>query len=334
MADSLIKSLGIFLFLFAFNSFLLSAQTDSSALNSPDSAPANYTKVTHQVEHYKPQFITDLPGKIKETSGLVFFNSQLWTLNDSGNQPEIYQIDSANGSVLRSVVLRNSINTDWESLTQDDSNVYIGDFGNNAGNRKNLQILKIAKSDLLNLEIDTVKAEYIYFIYPDQIHFPVAVNKNNFDCEAFFFHNDSLHLFSKDWADLKTRHYVVPTEPGRYKAQLVEQFQADGLITDACINHRGNIVLLGYKNTVRRSYTCFAWLLSAYEGSAFFGGEKVRVELGSALHLGQTEGIVLKNDNTGWFSSESIQAGWFYEPAKLFGFNFERYFEVGGRSKK
>jgi hypothetical protein len=125
---------------------------------------------------------------------------------------------------------------------------------------------------------------------------------------------------------------VLPTETGSYSARLAEQFQADGLITDACINAKGNIVLLGYKNTFRRSYTCFAWLLSGYKGSAFFGGKNIRVELGSALHLGQTEGIILKNDNTGWISSESIQSGWFYKPAKLLAFNFESYFEV--RSKK
>jgi len=332
MSDSYRKSVCILFLLSIFSSFLLSAQTDSSALNSPGSGLVNSAPVVNQTDRYKPQFITDLPGKIMETSGLAFFNGQLWTINDSGNQPEIYEIDSTSGSVLRTVVIRNSVNTDWESITQDDSNVYIGDFGNNAGNRTNMRIVKIAKTDFLNLETDTVKAAYIYFIYPDQINFHVADNKNNFDCEAFFFHNDSLHLFSKDWADLKTRHYVVPTETGRYKARFVEQFQADGLITDACINAKGNIVLLGYKNTFRRSYTVFAWLLSGYEGSAFFGGEKVRVELGSALNLGQTEGIVLKNDNTGWISSESIQSGWFYEPAKLFGFDFDRYFEV--RSKE
>lgn len=331
MADSRLKLSCILFLLFTFSSFLLNAQTDSSTLNSPDSGLVNSTLIVYQTDRYKPQFIADLPVKIKETSGLVFFNGQLWTLNDSGNQPEIYQIDSANGSILRTVVIRNSVNTDWESITQDDSSVYIGDFGNNAGNRKNLRIIKIGKTDLLNLESDTLKAAYIHFMYPDQAHFPVAVNKNNFDCEAFFFHNDSLHLFSKDWADLNTRHYVIPTGTGRYKARLAEQFHADGLITDACINAKGNVVLLGYKNTSRRSYTCFAWLLSGYEGSAFFGGKNIRVELGSALHLGQAEGIVLKNDNTGWISSESILSGWFYEPAKLFGFDFDRYFE--GRSK-
>jgi hypothetical protein len=321
---------GIYIFLviifFLFSFIPLKAQSDSSVLNSTIGKLQKSNSITYKIAHYKPHFITSLPGKIKETSGLVFFNGQLWTHNDSGNQPEIYQVDSINGSILRTVVIRNSVNKDWESMAQDDSNMYIGDFGNNSGNRTDLKILKIAKSELLNPVNDTVNASYIHFVYPDQTHFVPAFNKNNFDCEAFFYYDDSLHIFSKDWADLQTRHYVVPAQHGRYKARFVEQYPADGLITDASLNRKGNIVLLGYKNTSGRSYICFAWLFSGYYGSEFFGGKKQRIELGSALHLGQSEGIVLKNDNTGWISSESIQLGWFKEPAKLFGFDFNKYY--------
>jgi hypothetical protein len=326
MITSVQKASFIFFLLFAFDSLLLKAQTDTSVINRQNTYGIYSDSIDYPTVRYKPNFITNLPGEINETSGLLFINGQLWTLNDSGNKPEIYQIDSTNGNVLRTIVISNAVNTDWESMAQDDSNVYIGDFGNNAGNRTNLRILKIAKNDITNPENDSVKADYIYFVYPDQTQFPTAVNKNNFDCEAFIFCNDSLHLFSKDWVDQQTRHYVIPAEPGRYKARLVEKFQADGLITDASINAKGNIVLLGYKNTVARSYICFVWLLSGYKGSLFFSGRKHRLALGSALHLGQTEGIVLKNDNTGWISSESIQAGWFSESAKMFRFNFNSLF--------
>ncbi|MDO9255974.1 MAG: hypothetical protein Q7U54_10715 [Bacteroidales bacterium] len=313
--------------IFSFNSFLpLQAQTDPSVLISPKGILLPAISTTYKSVHYKPRFIAGLPGKIMETSGLLYFNGQIWTHNDSGNPPEIYQVDSVSGSILRTVVIRNSVNKDWEGMAQDDSSVYIGDFGNNSGERKDLKILKIAKSELLNPVNDSVNAGYIHFIYPDLTHFEPAFNKNNFDCEAFFFYDDSLHLFSKDWADLQTRHYAVPAEPGWYKARFVDQFQVDGLITDASINQQGKIVLLGYKNTSGRSYICFAWLLSGYNGPEFFGGKRRRIELGSALHLGQTEGIVLKNDNTGWISSESIQSGWFNEPAKLFGFDFGNYY--------
>ncbi len=306
----------------------LSAQTGSSTKNLSDSLGIISDSSIYKRSHYKPRFITDLPKTVQETSGLLFFNNQLWTVNDSGNQPEIYQIDTSSGSVVRKVVIRDSHNKDWESIAQDEANVYLGDFGNNAGNRTDLCILKIHKSEFLSQAADTLKAEYIYFSYPDQALFATAFNNNNFDCEAFFFRNDSLHLFSKNWLDLQTKHYVLPAKPGNYIARLAESFNADGMITDASINKQGNVVLLGYKNKRGKSYSCFAWLMSGYEEQLYFSGSKTRVQLGSALHLGQTEGIVLKEDNTGWISSESIQLGRLHRPAKLFKINFNSYFEV------
>jgi hypothetical protein len=318
----------IITFVLTLNCFLqLNAQSDTSIVKSQSSTQINSSSGNYISTRYKPQFVASLPESISETSGLIFINGELWTINDSGNQPEIYQVDSINGNVLRTVVVRSSVNTDWESITQDDSNLYIGDFGNNAGSRTDLRILKIAKTDFLNQVNDTVLASYIQFLYPDQTHFDAALNNHNFDCEAFFFDNDSLHLFSKNWSDLQTNHYVLPVDPGNYKARLAESYNVDGLITDATINIQGNIVLLGYKNNGSRSYSCFAWLLSRNEGQFYFNGSKTRLELGSALHLGQTEGVIIKDDNTGWLSSESVQAGRIHRPAKLFSFNFGSYFK-------
>lgn len=152
-----------------------------------------------QTLHVKPEFITKLPPRLNETSGLVFFDGNLWTINDSGNPPELFSIDTANGNILRALRISNADNKDWESLTQDDSSLYIGDFGNNYGNRTDLRILKISKADLLSPSADSVRADCINYSYPDQTRFAPGLNKNNFDCEAFIFYNDSLHLFSKNW---------------------------------------------------------------------------------------------------------------------------------------
>jgi hypothetical protein len=283
---------------------------------------------------YKPHLVSKLPSALRETSGLVFFDGQLYTINDSGNSPEIYQVDTTNGNVKRTIVIRDAVNSDWESITQDDASLYIGDFGNNYGNRTDLRILKIAKADLLNMANDTVKVGFIRFIYPDQAYFTSDINNHNFDCEAFFYQNNSLHLFSKNWSDLQTKHYILPVDTGNCTAKLAESFNADGLITDASINAHGNIVLLGYKNTRGRNYRCFAWLCSGYDGSEFFGGNNSRIELGSVLHLGQAEGIVLKDDNTGWLSSEGIFLKCIHKPAKLFSFDFGGFWGVGVERKE
>jgi hypothetical protein len=275
---------------------------------------------------YKSEFVTNLPTAVTETSGLIVLNGMLWTINDSGNPAEIYQIDSTSGAVIRKVVIRNAVNTDWEAITQDDSNIYIGDFGNNPGNRTDLRILKIPKNCLSNNSDSIVQAGYIHFRYPDQFLFKSSFNKNNFDCEAFFYRNDSLHLFSKDWSDLQTRHYILPADTGNYTAKLVEKFNADGLITDASINKKGNIILLGYKNTGGNAYSCFCWLISGYKDCSFFSGKKSRVELGSAVQLGQSEGIMLNEDNSAWLTSESINFSLIHHPAKLFKLYLGNYF--------
>jgi hypothetical protein len=230
-------------------------------------------------------------------------------------------VDSASGSVMRRVMVSNTENIDWESVTQDDSVIYIGDFGNNYGSRKNLRILKIAKLDLLNPLTDSVQAGFISFVYADQSDFSPRLNQTNFDCEAFFYHNDSLHLFSKNWGDQQTRHYVLPSVAGKYTACPIETFNAGGLITDAAVSQKGEIVLLGYKNTGGKFWNCFLWVFGVDGSNCLTGKQHTRIELGSALSLGQTEGLAFNEGNRLWISSERIRSGWVNLPAKLFQFD-------------
>jgi hypothetical protein len=51
---------------------------------------------------------TNLPTQIKETSGLILLNQQLVTHNDSGGEPELYEIDSLTGAITRTVVVSNA----------------------------------------------------------------------------------------------------------------------------------------------------------------------------------------------------------------------------------
>jgi hypothetical protein len=282
---------------------------------------------TCKLFHYTPRFISKLPARLNETSGLVFFNHMLWTINDGSNPAELYQMDTASGKVLRTVVITNSKNTDWESLAQDDSNLYIGDFGNNYGNRTDLCILKIPKSVLLDPGITAAEAGYINFRYANQDDFAPALNQTDFDCEAFFYAHDSLHLFSKEWLSGNTRHYVLTADTGFHTARLAETFYADGLITDASVNANGNIVLLGYKNAKGKKWKCFCWIFQSGGENGFLSCDKTRIKLGKALRLGQTEGIYINNDNTGWITSESIASGRLHRPAKLFRFNFNKFLQ-------
>jgi hypothetical protein len=306
-----------------------SQSVDTKAGNSQKASgqvAAGTNSGLQKTKNYAPKLRTDLVNTIKETSGLVLFNGQLWTINDGGNPAEIYQIDTVSGKVLRTVVIRDAVNTDWESITHDDKYVYIGDCGNNFGNRTDLHVLKISKTDLLNFSNDTVKAGYIRFTFSDQGDISKPSRKTNFDCEAMMFHHDSLHLFSKDWVDLQTRHYILPTDTGTYQARVTERYNVDALITDAAVNQKGDVVLTGYKKTMKDMYPCILWVLYDYKGSDYFSGNKRRIELGTALELGQTEGVVLENNNIGWLSAESILEGIINRPAKLFRLDLRKFY--------
>lgn len=272
---------------------------------------------------YELEFVSELHEELSESSALAEFNNTLWTLNDKGNENILYQLDTNNGSILKKVKIANAENIDWESMAQSNDYLFIGDFGNNAGNRVDLVILRIKKSDLLAFE--EVNAEKIFFSYPDQNNLNPIFQKHNFDCEAFFFVNNELHLFTKNWEDNKTNYYTVPDKPGNQLAEFKESFDVAGLITDADINRStGDIILLGYTNAGISSQN-FIWLFYDYTSFDIFKGEKNKIILGNVRDLGQTEGIVIREDNSGWITSEEILAGPIRIAPKLFRYDFKGF---------
>jgi hypothetical protein len=191
----------------------------------------------------------------------------------------------------------------------------------------NLKILKIAKNELQNF--DTVQASALHFQYSDQVNFNNIVNQHNFDCEAFFFYQDSFHLFTKGWENLYTKHYVIPlNNEDSVQAQLRDSLFVDGLITDATIDTTtGRILLLGYKNNGSNFYTSFVYLLFDYNPHHFFSGNKRRIEIGNMLNVSQTEGITFESPSSGFISAEKITSSLLTVSPKLFHFDFTSYFE-------
>ncbi|MFI5220628.1 MAG: PKD domain-containing protein, partial [Bacteroidia bacterium] len=190
---------------------------------------------------------------------------------------------------------------DWEDITYGNDYLFVGDFGNNNGNRQNLKIYRIHKNNLSDTATTAV-ADVINFSYSDQTSFPSLPNNNNFDCESMIFANDSIHLFSKDWVDKQSRHYVIPNQPGTHLAQMRESFNAGCLITGATIQKGGVIALLGYDNT--GAAPVYVWMLYDYKDGYFFNGNKRRFNAGSMLTHGQTEGIDFFNAAYGYISNE------------------------------
>ncbi|WP_175288726.1 T9SS C-terminal target domain-containing protein [Flagellimonas eckloniae] len=185
-----------------------------------------------------------LDASIKETSGLIYYNGNLITHNDSGNTPQLFELNPENGEILRTVTITNAQNVDWEDLSQDENFIYVGDFGNNRGNREDLGFYIINKNEYQNST--TVSAERISFAYPDQLDFTTTVN-SDWDAEAFFVLDDNLIVLTKQWQEMGTVAYKIPKTAGNHIAQRMDSYQIDGLITGSTYNETENkLVLTGY----------------------------------------------------------------------------------------
>ncbi|OGX89748.1 hypothetical protein, partial [Hymenobacter coccineus] len=259
-----------------------------------------------------------LGAAVPETSGLQLAAGALWTFNDGGNPPVLFRVDSATGQAVQQVRVVNYPNTDWEDIAADARYLYLGDFGNNYGTRRDLRLLRVPRAGL-GPGADTVSAQAINFYYPDQITFGGGLNNHDYDCEAVFFRNDSLHLFTKDWADHRTRYYTVPAVPGTHAAHLKATFDVNGLITAADLSPDGTTaVLLGYDETTGAT---FAWLLSDFPGTQFFRGNKRRIALPSAALVGQVEGVCFAGPRRLLVSNERVTVGPLTVPQRLYALN-------------
>jgi hypothetical protein len=187
--------------------------------------------------------VANLPTAVNETSGLIYFNDQLVTHNDSGNAPELYEISSTDGTVIRTVTITNATNVDWEDIAQDDTYIYIGDIGNNNGNRTNLKIYRILKSDFE--ANSSVTAEIINYSYANQTDFTSSPNSNDWDAEGFVIYDSQILLFTKNWVTSQVNVYAFPKTIGTHSASLVSNYNIGGLVTAAdYVDHK--IYLTGY----------------------------------------------------------------------------------------
>ena len=247
--------------------------------------------------------IASFPDTCKEASSLLYTDGRMFTNNDSGNKPILFQLDTLTGAVLKYTTISNYNNEDWEDLAADSLHVYIGEFGNNSGDRTNLKVLKVKKSALYNPDSTSIKAVAIKFNYPDQTSF-VSSSTHNFDCEAFFYHKGLLHLFSKNRGNLKTKHYTLNPNLAMQTAVLKDSLNTNGLITSATIRSDGKVAtLLGYNSS---NGTVFSWLLFGFDSTNYFGGNRRRLELPNALFTGQAEGIGFRDEYRLWVSNEKL----------------------------
>lgn len=314
--------------------------TDPLANNYQPGATTSDSSCTYNTVNYTPATkVNPLSDSVVETSGLQMADNFLWTFNDSGGQPEIYKIDTITNALLQRIILGGAQNTDWEDIAFDGVYLYLGDFGNNAnGARTNLRIYRFPISSIPDAAISpvfTIPAnliEQINFTYSDQPQPPqsVAANTTKFDCEAMIVDDAKIHLFTKNWVDLTTTHYIIDgVKAGSYVAMPQETLATNYLVTAADKAPGKNfVILLGYQNTGTAVH--FLTLLSAYSNGNYFNGNRRKITLPDALYMGQAEGLSFRDSSYGYISNEKFvryigTVPVINVPQKLFAFSVGNY---------
>ena len=236
-----------------------------------------------------------LPKKLKEVSGITYFpeTNIIYTLEDSGNKNAIYALNSK-GKLEKTITISNAENVDWEDITKDKTgNIYIGDFGNNDNERRDLCIYKVAKNELNK---DVASAEYkISFSYPEQTEFPPKKKELFYDVEGFFEHNGFFYLFTKNRSkgfDGTAFIYKIKNAKGTQKAVKIGEFKTCSnynhcVLTSATISPDGKkVILLSHDKIV---------LFKGFKGDLFHKGSQTEISLN---HFSQKEAIVFKDNNT------------------------------------
>lgn len=264
------------------------------------------------------ELMTDINSTFKESSGVIYLNGQLITHVDSGGPANLYVLDSISGNITRTVAINGATNIDWEDISIDNTHMYIGDFGNNAGARTDLKIYKVKISDFENSSNSSIPSEVISFSYDDQIDFTPTSKSTNFDAEAMISYNDSLYIFTKNWGNSKSNIYSLSKIPGTYSSKKIDSFDSQGLVTGATLNTNTNTIgIVGY---TKDSYDPFAIEILNFSPNKFSTGTIIRYPLSLALDYSkQIESIGFGNNHY-FVTSEQSSASIFTFKQALFRF--------------
>lgn len=279
---------------------------------------------TLAIDNYQIRSV-QLQNSLDEISSLEIHDGFYWGNNDSGGKAEIYKIDPKTGKIVQTVKISNADNVDWEEIAFSDEMVFIGDFGNNLGKRKDLAIYYFPIKHLNSEEtVVTVEAQKIEFHFPEQKDFNPGNKKTNFDCEAFFFYQGKLHLFTKEWTNLATTHYTLEIKSGKQAAQKIETFPTHYMVTGASIDdnpisNTHGFYLIGYTPDGFAFISGFS--LPKNDTNLLFSNKlnKFSLPLGFTAAVGQVEGISIKpeNPNIICFSNEEFKFKNFHVEAKV-----------------
>ena len=254
---------------------------------------------------YEPELCAELPFDVYHASGLVVNHyGNLWTHNDrQGSDPpndnNLFELDE-NGNLLRTVFLPNVLNTDWEDMTTDeDGNMYVGEFGSGNNPYTELHIHKI-RNPLYFCDTDYI-AETINFRYPND---GIAG-----DTESMFYWNNEIYLIPRNnFSNAnnpiagKAHIYKIPATPNpgsQYTATLLFEIDLNPNFPNEPINtyRVGSADLSPDGQTLVMLWGRRFWLITDFTPGIFLDGTITTINFPDGLFW-QREAIAFADNNT------------------------------------
>lgn len=272
---------------------------------APEQVTIKPANASHRVDlsqaDIRFEVLQALPAGVSETSGLARRDGLLWTINDSGDQPYIYQLTQGATQIKKRHKIRGASNQDWESLAQDEQYLYVADCGNNSGKRSEFQIYRVPWQQIDQAGAqDYVSADSLHFSYQGK-QGQYQAYEHNYDCEAITKVEHELWLFSKNWADEQSQLYRMDPNQKQQRLTVSDTLNVQGLVTAADYRaETGYLALLGYSKQ-RVFGHGFIWLYPVVGGN-------IDVEAGKRFVLpqyAQWEAIVWQDDHTLLLTTES-----------------------------
>lgn len=256
----------------------------SNCKKTPIIPPLSPDNIRHTVKK-----IGTFQDTINECSGFFYEQQQLFVINDGGGGAVLHQTNPTNLAFVQTIALPEVSNFDWEAITTTETEIIIGDFGNNFGNRRDLKLLHFDKSNF-------TFQKSIPFSYPDQTDFTPS-NTHNFDCEALIIKDNQYHLFTKNRGNTRTNLYTAPLGDNLFILQ--DSLEVPGLITDAYYLESSAIFLLLNNQKVADIFQSFISIVQLKEDN------RLAIITNLPLNLNeQLEAITLKEDNVFFIGSE------------------------------
>ena len=260
-----------------------------------------------QSAQQKIEVVTALPNEIKESSACEISNASdlVWTIEDQGNENLLFGFNK-NGELIRKIRITNIENNDWEDLSSDDQgNLYIGDFGNNDNERQNLAIYKINPSDLNKEEVEA--SEIVQFYYPEQKDFPPKKKDKVFDVESFLVFKNQFYLFTKnrssDFDGTTSIYRVENNSQTKLPAKKLSEF-----VTCDNFNHCAvtSAAISPDKKKVALLSSDKVWIFTDFKEDDFFSGNAKTIEL---ENFTQKEGLCFETNESVLITDEAEKKG-------------------------